>query len=91
MPNLNMDVNSILRQPPNIDFHTGISDGTVIQQQGKLHTLNTTASEILELFDGSMTVAEVINKIDDRYPGENVRPIIEDVIKQLKEASILIE
>jgi len=91
MLNLNMDINSILRQAPNIDSHTGISDGTVIQQQDKLHTLNMTASEILELFDGSMTVAEVINKIDERYPGENVRPIIEDFIKQLKDAGILIE
>ncbi len=82
---------SILKLSKDIGKRIEISDGTVIQQHDKIHTLNTTAFEIFDLLDGSMSVQNVVDEINARYPECDVHQIVVDFIKQLYDAGLLIE
>ena len=86
-----MDHESILKHPASPGERKYLSDGMVIQLNDYIHTLNETGADIYDLFDGSRSVKEVIDEVTRHYPHKDVRKPVEDFIKQLYEACLLIE
>jgi len=66
-------------------------DGAVISKAEVLYSLNTTAQEILSLFDGIKSVADVINEIVIRYSEDDVGKDTEDFINYLFQTGILMK
>ena len=86
-----MYYHTILRQSPEFENRMPLSDGEVIRQGKRFHTLNITATEILDLFDGSRSVGEVIDTMGSRYPEQKRGQVIEAFILQLYDAGLLVE
>ena len=66
-----------------------MSDGVVIEKDGVLHTLNTSAFEIFKLCDGSCTVQNIIDTMKDRYKGDNIEFHIESFLDQLGDIDLI--
>ena len=66
-----------------------MSDGVVIKINDILHTLNSTAYEILELCDGHHSLQIIMDEMKTRYPNEDIETIIEDFIKQLADSGLI--
>lgn len=90
---IGLSLNSLskLKISSDISSRLETSDGLVIQQNDKIHTLNLTATEILDLFDGNRSIDTIVDEIDNRYHGHNVRPVIKDFIEQLYDAGLVHE
>ena len=86
-----MDKMKVFRKSQEINDHSDISDGVVLQVNDKLHTLNETALNIFNMFDGVKTIGEVIDEMAARYPDDDVSAITEGFIAMLHEASLLVE
>jgi hypothetical protein len=69
-----------------------VSDGAVVRQGDKLYNLNVTAAEIYALFNGSMSVGDVVDEMEKRYVGtENTRMLVARFIDELAHAGLLVE
>ncbi len=66
-----------------------MSDGVVIKINDTLHTLNSTAYEILELCDGQHSIQIIMDEMKTRYPDEDIETITEDFIKQLADSGLI--
>ncbi|MFC1508684.1 PqqD family protein [Candidatus Omnitrophota bacterium] len=66
-------------------------DGTVIRKSEILYSLNTSALEIFNLFDGSRSVSDVIDEIESRYSDDDVRKDTGDFISQLYDTGLLVK
>ena len=66
-----------------------MSDGIVIQQNDMVHTLNSTAFEILKLCDGKHTGQKIMDKMQTSYPDEDIEPVIELFLKQLNQYELI--
>ncbi len=87
---INRDI--ILKHSPNLNDSFELSDGLVARISDKLHTMNETAREIFEMFDGSRSVREIISDLAERYPdNDDVNIIVEGFIKRLYEAGLLVK
>ncbi|MBC8555950.1 MAG: PqqD family peptide modification chaperone [Candidatus Brocadiales bacterium] len=87
-----IDQDTILKHSPDINNSFELSDGLVARISDKLHTMNETAREILEMFDGSRSVCEIINDLVERYPdNDDVNIIVEGFIKRLYEEGLIVE
>ena len=67
------------------------SDGTVIRKSEILYSLNTSALEIFNLFDGNHSVRDVVDEIESRYPDDDVRKDTEDFISQLYNIGLIVK
>ena len=87
-----LDNNVILKQSHALTHRSELSDGLVIQQNDLIHTLNETALEIFDMFDGTMNIGDIVNGFGERYPEiDSIHETLEDFIRQLIEAGLLIE
>ena len=87
-----LDNNVILRQSHALTKRSKLSDGIFVQQNNMIHTLNETALEIFDMFDGTRSIDDIVNGFGERYPEiDSIREISEDFIRQLIEAGLLIE
>jgi hypothetical protein len=87
-----IDQDTILKHSPNLDGSFELSDGFVARISGKLHTMNETAREVFEMFDGSRSVRDIINDLVERYPdNDDVNIIVEGFIKRLYGEGLLIK
>lgn len=66
-----------------------MSDGAVIQKDDMLHTLNTTAYEIFTLVDGTASVEDIINKMQENYPDDDIKTVVNEFIDQLKSSGLI--
>lgn len=66
-----------------------MSDGVVIKINDILHTLNSTAYEILELCDGQHSIQIIMDEMKTRYPDEDIETMIEEFIKQLADSGLI--
>ena len=67
------------------------NDGSAVQYEDKIHTFNSTASEIFALCDGKLTVHEIIEYMQDRYPDEDIRTTVLDFLDRLRLSGLLVE
>jgi len=79
----------ILIQASDTDEPVAVDDGAVIRKSEILYSLNSTAMEILALFDGDVSVDNVIIEIERRYPDKDVRKDTEDFINYLFQTGLL--
>lgn len=87
-----LDKNVILRQSHAFTNRSELSDGLVIQQSGQIHTLNETAQEIFDMFDGTTCIGDIVDCFSARYPeNETICETIDDFIRQLIDADLLTE
>ena len=70
------------------DVYT-LQDGLVIKIKGSLHTINSSAQEILELCDNKRTVSAIIEEMNSRYPGPDLSDFIIDFIDQLYKKQLI--
>ena len=66
-----------------------MSDGIVIQHNDMLHTLNITATELLELCDGKHSVLEILKVMQTRYPEDDVEIPVKNFLEELNESGLL--
>jgi hypothetical protein len=65
------------------------NDGMAVQQEDKIHTLNSTASEIFDLCDGKRTIGEICGEMRSRYPEEEIGPMVGEFLVQLRESGLI--
>ena len=84
-----MDMTAVPR-PIDTESLIEMADGIVIRVGETLHTLNVTGREIIELFDGERTVADIIAEMEQRYPDDDaVKPAVEEFFGNLVTLDIL--
>ena len=87
-----LDDNTILQHSPGLGEQNVLPDGLVIQMDDKVHTMNMTAREIFELFDGSRRIGEIVSELTGRYPdSDDVSDHVRNFIAQLHENGLLTE
>lgn len=64
-------------------------DGAAIQQGEYIHTLNSSAFEILKLCDGNRTIDEIIVQLEQVYTNENLRDLVETCLDQLTSTGLV--
>jgi coenzyme PQQ biosynthesis protein PqqD len=84
-----MDENQIPRSADNCQLMK-TNDGIAVQCGDKIHTLNLTAGEIFELCDGCRSVSQIVQGMKNRYPGEDIEPIVLDFLDQLHTSGIIV-
>ncbi len=83
---------TILKHSPALNNSFELSDGLAVQISDELHTMNESAREIFEMFDGLHSVGEIVNDLAERYPdNEDVSTIVDGFINRMYNAGLLVE
>ncbi len=85
-----MDKKDILRKVSTYRV-IDLPDCVGIKCMSQLHTLNSTAYEIFQLCDGSLTVEDILNEMQRRYPDSQVTEHVEQGIHKLHAAGLVRE
>ena len=84
-----MDMTAVPR-PIDPEALIEMADGIVIRAGETLHTLNVTGREIISLFDGSCSIADIIAEMEQRYPDDDaVKPAVESFLTDLDKLNLL--
>ena len=61
------------------------------EESGDLHHLNTSATAVLDLCDGTSTIAELAAAVADAFdvPAERVEPDVRALLRQLRRSGLL--
>ena len=81
----------VLKHTSDIEEPYTFPDSTVIRKSEILYSLNTTALEIFNLFDGKHSVSDVIDEIESQYPDDDVRKDTEDFISHLYNTGLIVK
>jgi PqqD family protein of HPr-rel-A system len=62
-----------------------------VEASGDLHHLNTTATAVLDLCDGTSTIAELATAVAEAFdmPFERIEPDVRSLLRQLRRADLL--
>ena len=65
-------------------------DGAAIQTGEYIHTLNSSAFEILRLCDGVRTLDDILVQLKQEYSNDNLRELVETCLDQFTSAGLVI-
>ena len=68
---------------------TELSDGCIIQQDEKVHLLNSSGMEVFKLCDGIRSISEIVKILKNRHLNEDIIEFIEDYINELLDAGLI--
>jgi len=68
---------------------TELSDGCIIQQDEKVHLLNSSGMEVFQLCDGIRSISEIVKILKKRNSNEDIIEFIEDYINELLGAGLI--
>ena len=68
---------------------TELSDGCIIQQDEKVHLLNSSGMEVFQLCDGIRSISEILKILKKRNSNEDIIEFIEDYINELLGAGLI--
>jgi len=64
-------------------------DGAVINDGEKIHTLNTSAYEIMLLCEGNLSIAEIVEELSFEYENDDLVLLVDNCIMSLIESGLV--
>ncbi len=68
---------------------TELSDGFIIQQDDKVHLLNSSGMDVFKLCDGIRPISKIAEILKNRHSNEDIIEFIEDYINELLDAGLV--